>query len=146
VPGSPSPAVGLPRRLAAGLYDTLLVIALAAVITFGLVIARGEAIPPGSAAYRIMLLMVTAGYFVGFWAGAGQTPGMRTWRLRLETRTGEPAGWTAALLRFVAALGSLAPAGLGFLWALLDPGGLAWHDRISATRLVVVPRDDRMGR
>ena len=30
--------------------------------------------------------------------------------------------------------------GLGYLWVLFDPGRLAWHDRLSGTRLVVLEK------
>jgi uncharacterized RDD family membrane protein YckC len=39
-------------------------------------------------------------------------------------------------LRFAVALLSLAPAGLGFWWALFDAQGRSWHD-IAAGTLVV---------
>ena len=47
-------------------------------------------------------------------------------------------GRRAAALRFVLALLSLLMLGAGFLWALFDPKGLAFHDRYSRTRLVTV--------
>jgi len=38
------------------------------------------------------------------------------------------------------ALVSLLPLGLGFLWILFDPEKRAWHDRLSRTRVVVLPK------
>jgi uncharacterized RDD family membrane protein YckC len=35
---------------------------------------------------------------------------------------------------------SLLPAGLGFAWVLVDPERRAWHDRLSRTRVVMVPK------
>jgi uncharacterized RDD family membrane protein YckC len=47
------------------------------------------------------------------------------------------------LARFAAAGVSLAALGMGFLWVLVDRDRLAWHDRWSGTRLIVVDRGDR---
>jgi len=33
----------------------------------------------------------------------------------------------------------LLPAGLGWWWMLVDRERLAWHDRLSGTRIVLVP-------
>jgi uncharacterized RDD family membrane protein YckC len=65
---------------------------------------------------------------------------MQSWGLQLETASGEIPSFTAASLRFFAAIVSWAPAGLGFLWSLWDKDNLAWHDRISGTRLVYYPK------
>jgi len=48
-----------------------------------------------------------------------------------------------ALARYGAAVLSLLPLGLGFWWALVDPDRCAWHDRLSGTRLVLLPRRPR---
>lgn len=125
---------GLARRLAACLYDGL---ALAAVwmIAGALWVAFSRApAPPGDWWFRGYLLAVAALFFVGAWM-RGETLGMRAWQLRVVAADGRPPGWRPALLRFVTALLSWAVAGLGFLWVLVDRDGLAWHDRLSGTRL-----------
>jgi uncharacterized RDD family membrane protein YckC len=43
-------------------------------------------------------------------------------------------------LRFLAAIVSWLPFGLGFWWQLWDRDGLTWHDRLSSTRLVHYPK------
>jgi uncharacterized RDD family membrane protein YckC len=131
---------GLLRRLAAIFYDTLLLVALAMLVTGGLlVLTEGTAISAGNPAYRALLLVMAVLYFAWFWMRGGQTPGMRAWRLRVERVDGGPLGWRDALARAAAAVASWAACGLGFLWMLLDPLRLAWHDRLSRTRLVRVP-------
>ena len=65
---------------------------------------------------------------------------MRAWRLRLVRADGGEPRLGDALLRLACALVSLAPAGLGLWWTLIDSEGLAWHDRWSRTRLVLVKR------
>jgi uncharacterized RDD family membrane protein YckC len=51
----------------------------------------------------------------------------------------------AATIRFFAALLSWLPLGLGFLWQIWDPEHLAWHDRLSRTRIIYYPRRKSSG-
>ena len=138
------PAAGFARRIAAALYDTLLLAALMMLVTF-VVAVRGQALPPGNLVHRLILLGTAAVFFGAFWKHGGQTLGMRTWRLRVELLSGADVDWPVALLRFAAALLSLATVGLGFLWILVDPEKLAWHDRIAGTRVVVLPKEQADG-
>jgi uncharacterized RDD family membrane protein YckC len=134
---------GLLRRIGAMLYDTLLVAALLFLATIPFIALRGgEPVETGdNALYRIVLVLVVCGFFVGFWSRTGRTLGMQSWGLQLETADGNVPSVGRASLRFVAALLSWLPLGLGFLWQLWDPERLAWHDRISQTRLVYYPRE-----
>lgn len=134
---------GLLRRIGAMLYDTLLVAALLFLATIPFIALRGgEPVEAGdNLLYRMVLVLVIYGFFVGFWSRTGRTLGMQSWRLQLETVDGEIPSVARASIRFAAALLSWLPAGLGFFWQLWDPQRLAWHDRISKTRLVYYPKD-----
>jgi len=134
---------GLFRRLAAMLYDALLVIALLWLITLPFIALRGgEAVEIGeNALYRVILVAVTYGFFVGFWIRSGRTLGMQSWRLQLIDADGNRPTLAIASVRFIAAIISWAPAGLGFLWQLWDKDKLTWHDRISGTRIVHFPKN-----
>ena len=68
---------------------------------------------------------------------------MQSWGLQLETEDGQLPSTVTASLRFAAALLSLLPLGLGFLWQLWDKDSLTWHDRISKTRLVYYPKKEK---
>lgn len=133
---------GLFRRIAAMLYDLLLVTALLFIATLPFVAMRGgEPVEIGdNVIYRIVLFTVVFIFFVGFWSRSGRTLGMQSWGLRLETPEGATPAASVASLRFFAAILSLLPLGLGFLWQIWDRDNLAWHDRISRTRLVHYPR------
>jgi uncharacterized RDD family membrane protein YckC len=89
---------------------------------------------------QLYLLGICAAFFVWFWVHGGQTLGMRAWRLRLVSHAGGSVAPRRAILRFFGALLSLACLGLGFAWMLFDREGLAWHDRLSKTRLMVEPK------
>lgn len=126
--------------MAAGAYDLLLLTGIFMLSSFVVVIVRGgQAVPGGSIAYQVFLLLQAAAFFAGFWAGRGQTLGMRSWRIRVETPQGVAPSPARALLRFALAMVSLAPLGLGFWCALWDPERRTWHDRLSGTRVVLVP-------
>lgn len=133
---------GFLRRLAAMLYDTLLVIALLFLVTVPFIAVRGgEPVETGNnLLYRFVLGLTVFVFFVGFWSRSGRTLGMQSWGLQLETDDGKLPSIGAASLRFFAAIISLLPLALGFFWQLWDPQNLTWHDRISKTRLVYYPR------
>lgn len=130
-----SAAVGLGRRLASCLYDGLVLVACLMLATLAWVALAGAAAQPGDWLFRGYVLFVSALFFTAFWT-RGETLGMRAWKLRVVGPDGRPPGWGRALLRFGSALLSWFPLGLGFLWVLVDRDGLAWHDRLSGTRLV----------
>lgn len=136
---------GLFRRLAAILYDALLVGALLFLATIPFIAMRaGEPVEIGdNAIYRIVLASVVYAFFVGFWTRAGRTLGMQSWGLQLQTADDSKPTLAAASVRFFAALLSWAPAGLGFLWQLWDKDQLTWHDRISGTRIVYYPKEKK---
>ena len=136
---------GLLRRLGALFYDSLLLAALLMVVTAALLpLTGGEAIdaaknPLLEWVYRGLLLVTVALYYGIPWTRRGQTLGMVAWRLRLERADGSLPRWPDVPKRLAAATLSLLPAGLGWWWMLVDPERLAWHDRLSGTRIVLTP-------
>ena len=97
---------GLIRRLAALIYDLLLVVALAFVATFAMLpLSHGEAILPSTQgaigyAYHAVLLLIVFTYFGWSWTRSGQTLGLKAWRSRLETIEGGRLTWAGAAARF----------------------------------------------
>ena len=137
----PFPGVPLWRRLAAALYDGLIVLALWFIGTALIMPLSRTAVSPdhplAETLYRLYLLAIGYAFFAGFWVRDGQTAGMLAWRIKLvNSRDRGPVGWRQTLLRYVAALLSWAALGLGFWWVLFDPERKAWHDRLSGTELV----------
>lgn len=137
---------GLLRRLAAAVYDAVLVLALLMLATLLMIVARGGApTGPGNTLLQVVLVITAAAFYVSFWTHGGQTLGMNAWRLRVEMQSGASLSAGTALVRFIAALVSLACFGLGFLWQLVDRHKLTWHDRIAGTRVVVLPKKKSRG-
>jgi uncharacterized RDD family membrane protein YckC len=131
------PAAGLLRRLAAIVYDSLLLVGVLFAATLAALALRGgTAFAPGDPLFTAYLLTVVAGFFGWFWTHGGQTLGMRAWKLRLVALDRSPVTWRQALLRAAAALLSAVCLGLGYLWVAVDPERRAWHDRVSGTRVV----------
>lgn len=133
---------GLLRRFGAMLYDALLVVALLILASIPFIAVRGGQIvePDANLFYQLCMLLVIYLFFVGFWTRKGRTLGMQSWGMQLETDGGQRVNVTTASLRFVAAIVSWLPLGLGFAWQLWDRDGLSWHDRLSRTRLVYYPK------
>jgi uncharacterized RDD family membrane protein YckC len=136
---------GLWRRLAALVYDALLLIALMMVATaMFLPFTGGEPVSTAGplliAVHRLVLVALWIGFYGVFWTQRGQTLGMAAWRMQLIRDSGEPLRWADALKRLFAGLLSIVPAGLGFIWMLFDRDRLTWHDRLSHTRPVIRPK------
>ena len=131
----------LGRRLGAILYDALLMLTLLFAATVPLVALRdNQPVEAGNLLYRVLLVAVTYAFLVGFWYRYGRTLGMQSWGLRIETPQGTAPSLSQCSLRFVTAIVSWIPFGLGYLWQLVDREGLSWHDRLSGTRLRYYPK------
>lgn len=136
------------RRLAAMIYDSLVVCAITMAYGFaaigvkygllGATLAEGEKAQLPEAA--ILGLLAAIGlFYCFFWRKAGQTVGMRAWRLRAESQTGHNLNWPQAALRFAAANLSFWLAGCGYWWQLFDKTGTL-HDKLSNSRVVVLEK------
>jgi uncharacterized RDD family membrane protein YckC len=140
------PSAGVLRRLGAMFYDFLSLLAVMMVITAVLLpLTGGEAITSDrfgawEYAYRALLLAILIAFFGVFWTRRGQTLGMVAWRLRLEREDGSLLSWGDVLKRLAAAAVSLMLAFAGYLWIWVDRDGLAWPDRWTRTRVVVLPK------
>ena len=144
------PAPGLPRRLAAMFYDTLLLIPMLMLcVALALGIrqcsggADGEALPGWIV--QSLAALCCVGFFAGFWLKGGQTLGMQAWRIKLTPMPGKELSVARAVTRCAAALLSLACLGLGYLWCLVDRRRHSWHDYLSGTQLVLLPKNTKTG-
>ena len=130
------------RRLASAVYDALLLAAILMVVTMAdLFLVRGVV----GLAYEVHVLraelLIATVLFFGFsWTRGGQTLGMRAWRLQLRRTDGRPVNWPTALSRFAFAVLAWLPLGLGVLWCAIDSRRRAWHDTLSGTEVVLLPK------
>ncbi|MCG7873535.1 MAG: RDD family protein [Candidatus Thiodiazotropha lotti] len=131
-------APGLLRRLGAIFYDSLLLTALVFVATAVVTLPFGYPTGNWLLFFQIFLFeIIPLAFFCWFWLRGGQTLGMRAWRLKLVSMEGLPVDWEQALKRHFAAILSLLVFGFGFFWVVFDSDNLAWHDRLSGTRLIL---------
>ncbi len=114
-------------------------LALAGVITLVLSLAfgrGGEASAPAIAIGAGTWLIAGSLYLVSFWALAGQTPGMRFVRIRLDSADGRRIGGRRAVRRLFGLAIAILPLGAG-LWPIVfadDRHG--WHDRFAGTEVL----------
>ncbi len=132
----PDRPCGLLRRGLIILYDLLpatAIVFIAALIALPL---TGDQVRLGrDPLFTVYVLGAWFVYLGLCWTLAGQTLGMRAWKVEIVTAVGQRPGWGRCLGRFLAAGLSLAPLGLGFLLAVLRRDRACWHDRLSGTRL-----------
>ena len=131
---------GLFRRLFAIFYDCFLLMAILFIVTaLSNALNHGEAIEPGNVLYPVYVLTIfilSYLYFAWFWMHGGQSLGMKTWRIKLQSNDGNEIDWKTTAIRFICALFSWGFLGLGFLWALFDKKKRCWHDIASHTVLI----------
>jgi len=139
------------RRLAAMLYDSLLVFAIwimvgfAVMSAFGLEEARtleGDIVVLDTLVKNTLFaaMLLSAFLFFGFfWTQSGQTLGMQAWRVRVLQNDGAAITWKQAAIRFASAPPSLLLLGLGYWYCLLDPARRSVPDLLSGTRIVRAP-------
>ncbi|ANU35381.1 RDD family protein [Vibrio scophthalmi] len=151
----PLPSAGLMRRLGALFYDSLIIIAIE-MLAAGVVVAVLQALmalnlvniapyadigdflsnnPIWSPIFTFYLAAVWVYFFVFFWTRAGQTLGMRAWKLQVRNLDGGRITVTQALIR-------LATSGFGLanLAVPLDPQKRGFHDIWAKTQVVVLPK------
>ena len=130
---------GVPRRLGALLYDALLVIALWMGTLFLWVIASGGESVEGLGVQLVLLAELIV-FYLGFWSRQGQTLGMAAWHIKLVDSNGQPPSWRQLCVRLTIAPLSFGTAGLGFFWFYVGTRQQTWHDRISDTFVVHIPK------
>ena len=104
---------GLLRRLAALVYEGMLLfgVAMLATYLYSSLTQQHHALQ-GQAGLQAFLFLVLAIYFVWFWSHGGQTVAMRAWHLRVVTHEGRPVSQGRAFLRYLASWVWFAPARL----------------------------------
>lgn len=142
------PSPSLLRHLISMVYDGLLVIALIFVvyaIALGIVVkASGgeqEVLNPHLGQALIVFSLVA--FYSAFWMKDGQTLGMQAWRIKLVASDGGKLRWHQAIIRCAAAALSAGCLGMGYLWKLVDRNQRYWHDYLSGTELILLPKSSR---
>lgn len=157
------PVPGLRRRLAAFVYEGVVLFGVLMVAGFVYSVTTGQRHAlSGRIGMQVFLFVVLGVYFVWFWTHGGQTVASKAWRLRVVGPDGNDPTLARAIARyllswlwFVPALITVQGYGLqdrttisfvigiwilGYaLLSLLLPGRQFLHDRLAGTRLVPLP-------
>ena len=128
------------RRLAAMVYDTLLLMAVLLVAVALLLLFSGGTFTYHNPFFRTLIFLLCFSFYTWFWLHGGQTLGMQTWRMRVQNLDGGPITLWQAVLRFMLAIPSLALGGLGFFWMIFDRDRMTLYDRLSRSVIVVLPK------
>lgn len=164
---TPQPA-GPFRRLGALVYDALLLVAVLFLGTAALLpLTGGESITRDHVGHWVLLYQAfvvasTVVFFGVSWTRRGQTLGMMSWKIRIETLEGLRLGWSRVALRLglglalvvMLAIGLwllnqgttlmartgggllLVPVAVNYLWMLRDRGRHTLQDVLSRTRVL----------
>ena len=142
------------RHILAIFYDSILlipVLMLSASLVLGISTAifsfqtQDNGVPEPSIILRQVVFAFTIfAFFSWFWMKSGQTLGMQAWRIRLISMDGTRVKLKQAVIRFIGATVSLGFGGLGYFWPLFDSQGRTWHDILSGTRLILLPKRQKM--
>jgi len=134
------------RRIAAMLYDSLLVFAcLVMLAIISTAYLGGHSVYAGGPgyvlAYNFARFSIIFLFFVYVLVTQWSHPGHAV----LATAARDHGGWqrqhrVCNHSVFRGHFFHWAPAGLGFIWSLWDKDKLTWHDRISKTRIVYYPK------
>jgi uncharacterized RDD family membrane protein YckC len=138
------------RRLAAMLYDSILVFAIWIVVGFIVLYALGvndaretsgelAQLTPLQNNILFAAMFASAYLFFGFfWTHSGQTLGMQAWRVRVQNANGSSISWLQSLLRFCSAPLALLALGLGYLWMLADTQRRTLPDIVSHSQVIKI--------
>lgn len=146
------PIAGLMRRLAAMVYDGLVMMAVlmaygAIALTIKYQVLQfpyetGEKMQLGPVGFALMLVVVVL-FNSFFWRRGGQTVGMKAWRLKVVDNNGNTPSWSQCVKRCLFAWVSFALGGIGYWWSLIDSNSMTAHDHLSGTQVVVLPKEKK---
>jgi uncharacterized RDD family membrane protein YckC len=145
---------GFWRRMFAGVFDIVFLMTAALVLFLEIMLAVPVATQsswdvldtPETAAtlwtilglvwYGTSTILLPTLYYTLTEGAYGQTLGKALFGIVVVSADGRPIGYGRAFARLLTLPYALLPGGLGLLWAALPPAKRAWHDYISATRVI----------
>ncbi len=133
----PLQAVGISRRLVAGMVDLAVTAVATGVFAAVAFQALGHPAPgkPLILGFVAGAVLVWTAYQYLFVVHAGKTMGMMAAHIRLCTFAGRPPLMRQRRHRAMGLMLSSLSLGMGLMWGFVDVDGLCWHDRLSRTFL-----------
>jgi uncharacterized RDD family membrane protein YckC len=162
---SANPSASLWRRLAAMVYDSLLMFAVLIVIgATTLPLTNGLGISRDNIFLRLYVFGALFLFLGWFWTHGGQTLGMRAWKIRLLQKSGDVVSWQQAFFYYLVSLPGWGlvfiatfytvlanhspmlrqyfPAwlvySLALVWFIIDHLPDNWREKVSGLRMIQV--------
>ncbi len=142
---------GITRRLLALIYDGFLLLGVC--FGYGVVVlllrkAFGQdtlMAPSGIAGLLILVGLwgCCSLFYIWCWRKSGQTLGMKSWRIQLRARQGGPPSLRQCYQRCLIAPPLVLLGGIGYLWCLFSRNGDSLQDRLTGTRVLLLPKQNR---
>jgi uncharacterized RDD family membrane protein YckC len=147
---TPDQPAGFWRRICAGVFDIIFLMTAALVLLVETIVATDLGwgaldtsetaiavwIVLGLVWYGMSTILLPVLYYTLTEGAYGQTLGKALFGIVVVCADGRPIGYGRAFARLLTLPYALLPAGLGLWWAALPPAKRAWHDYISATRVI----------
>ena len=145
----PRAVAGILRRFMALIYDLLLLLGISfaygAIVLLVRKLFGADTMEPakGFAGFVILtgLCLSYGAFFSWCWLRSGQTLGMQSWRIQLENVDANPITWQTCVRRCLIAPLAIASGGIGFLWCLVNREGDALQDKLTHTRVYLLPKE-----
>lgn len=143
-------AAALWRRLAAMLYDSIIIIAIWIVVGFVVLSAFGidqaqvvqneQVVMDPLYRFTLFASMLLSAYlfFAWFWTHSGQTLGMQAWKIRVQNKDASAISYKQSLIRCVLAPLSFMLLGAGYFYLFFNPEKQTLHDRISQSMVTKI--------
>lgn len=137
------------KRLAAFFYDVLVLAGLLIVAGFlylsiQAVLQGADVVEPGNLLFQLYLLFIIFGYVYISWRRAGQTIGMKAWRLKAISTDGQQLTFGQILIRFLAGILSCGLVGAGYWWSFFDASGRSVPEILSGTETQLVTKISKL--
>lgn len=125
------------KRYLAVVYEALLMLALALVLTAAYIMLVGDASQGWKRlGLQVILWAAVGAYFVRCWVVTGQTLASQTWKLKVVDGQGRLLTKWPAMIRYLVASILLLPAGITLWWAIVDREQQFLHDRLLGSRII----------
>lgn len=129
------------KRYLAVVYEALLMVALALVLTAAYIMLVGDASQGWKRlGLQVILWAAVGAYFVRCWVVTGQTLASQTWKLKVVDGQGRLLTKWPAMIRYLVASILLLPAGITLWWAIVDREQQFLHDRLLGSRIIELPK------
>ncbi len=150
----PHPRAGFLRRFGAWVYDFLIVVAILLLATLIALAVQAGAIELGmlnlaegldpsenlrtSLFFQAYLVFCLFGFFIWFWRRGGQTAGMKTWRIKIQSLNGQRLSRRQCIIRLLTCL--LGVGNIFILWPGTKKRSL--QDLCSKSEVIVLSKEE----